>query len=156
VPDGYISMRSDTYTGYALLRSILRSTSDDDVAQALAYGKRIKLYPLSQAAEPAPTVFADAIDVVFDATIPYDSAFFEALDRVIQREPWLTRDKAMVDTVKAIGIEKDKPLRQTDRPVSCSTTAPRTRTPGWTQSTRRCSRRPSTTARNGRCPRRWR
>jgi hypothetical protein len=114
VPDGYIAMRSDTYSGYALLRSILRSTSDDDVAQALAYGRRIKLYPLSQAAEPPQTMFVDAIDVVFDATIPYDHTFFEALDRVIQREPWLTRDKAMIDIVKSIGIEKDTPFEPDD------------------------------------------
>ena len=39
-----------TYQGYALLRSILKSGSDADVAKAVAYGKRIKLYPLSQAA----------------------------------------------------------------------------------------------------------
>lgn len=66
--------------------------SDRDVAQAVAYGRRIRLYPLAQASEPPPTVFADAIDVVFDATIPYDRRFFASLDRMIQREPWLTRD----------------------------------------------------------------
>jgi hypothetical protein len=53
---------------------------------------------------------------VFDATIPYDRAFFEALDRVIQREPWMTRDKAMIDIVKSIGIEKDKPF-EPDEPT---------------------------------------
>lgn len=110
VPDGYIAMRPDTYTGYALLRSILRSTSDHDVARAIAYGKRIKLYPLSTAGDRPQTVFLDAIDVVFDATIPYERRFFTALDRVIQREPWLTRDKAMIDIIKSIGIQKDRPF----------------------------------------------
>ena len=50
---GYIPMPSDTYQGYALLRSIPNSGSDADVAKAVAYGKRIKLYPLSQAGSPA-------------------------------------------------------------------------------------------------------
>jgi hypothetical protein len=110
LPPGYIPMPSDTYSGFALLRSILRSGSDSDVAQAVAYGRRIRLYPLAQAADPPPTVFADASGVVFDATIPYDRRFFASLDRMIQREPWLTRDKAMIDIVKSAGIEKGRPF----------------------------------------------
>jgi hypothetical protein len=54
---------------------------------------RIKLYPLSQAANPLPTVFVDAIDTVYDSTIPYDLRFFWSLDRVVQTEPWLPRDQ---------------------------------------------------------------
>ena len=107
-PDGYIVLPSGNYQGYALLRSILKSGSDADVAKAVAYGKRIKLYPLLQAANPPATKFVDAIDVVFDATIPYDLRFFESLDRIVQREPWLERDKAMIDQLKSIGIEKGK------------------------------------------------
>ena len=87
VPAGYIPMPSDSYLGYALIRSVLRSGSDADVAKAIAYSKRMKLYPLSQAANPPPTVFVDAADVVFDSTIPYDIRFFESLDRMVQAEP---------------------------------------------------------------------
>ena len=54
-----------TYQGYALLRSILKSGSDADVAKAVAYAKRIKFYPLSQAGNPPATTFVDAIDVVY-------------------------------------------------------------------------------------------
>jgi hypothetical protein len=32
VPDGYIAMPSDTYAGYAVLRSNLRSGSDADIS----------------------------------------------------------------------------------------------------------------------------
>lgn len=70
LPDGYIPMASDTYSGFALLRSILRGGSDADIAAAVAYGRRIKLYPLAQADDPPSTTFVDAINVVFDATIP--------------------------------------------------------------------------------------
>jgi hypothetical protein len=110
VPSGYIPLPSDTYAGYALLRSIPKSGSDADVARAVAYGKRVKLYPLSQAAEPPATTFIDVVDVVYDATIPYDLRFFESLDRIVQAEPWLERDKAMIDPLKSIGIEKGKPF----------------------------------------------
>ena len=81
VPAGYIAMPSDTYRGYALLRSVLKSGSDADVAQAVRYAKRMRLYPLSQAATPPETIFLDAADVVIDSTIPYDLRFFESLER---------------------------------------------------------------------------
>ncbi|MFY9839701.1 MAG: DUF1214 domain-containing protein [Xanthobacteraceae bacterium] len=35
--------------------------------------------------------------VLYDSTIPYDLRFFQSLDRFVQREPWLERDKAMID-----------------------------------------------------------
>lgn len=110
VPDGHIVLPSTNYQGYALLRSILESGSDADVAKAIAYAKRIKVYPLSQTANPAPTIFVDAIDVVYDSTIPYDLRFFRSLDRVVQTEPWLMRDRLMIDMLKSIGIEKGKPF----------------------------------------------
>ena len=111
LPSGYIPMPSDTYQGYALLRSVLKSGSDADVAKALAYSKRLKLYPLAQAAEAPPTTFIDASHVVFDSTIPYDLRFFEVLNRTIQAEPWLERDRAMIDQLKTIGIERGKPFK---------------------------------------------
>jgi hypothetical protein len=108
IPAGYIPMPSATYQTYALLRSNLKSSSDADIATAVAYGKRIRVYPLSQAAHPLETRCIDAIDIVFDATIPYDMRFFESLNRIVQVEPWLDRDRAMIDPLKSIGIEKGK------------------------------------------------
>lgn len=81
IPNGYIPMPSDTYQGYALLRSVLRSGSDADVAhtQYVTYSKRIKLYLLSQASDPPATKFVDASGVLFDSTIRYGLIFFESL-----------------------------------------------------------------------------
>jgi hypothetical protein len=111
VPDGYIALPSSTYTGFAILRSNLKSGSEADVAKAVAYGKRVKFYPLSQASNPPETKFIDAINVVFDSTIPYDVRFYEALDRFVQREPWIDRDRVMIDQLRTIGIEKGKPFK---------------------------------------------
>jgi hypothetical protein len=107
-PSGYIALQSDTYGGYALLRSNLAGHSDEDVAKSVAYGQRIKVYPLSRAARPPATAFTDAMDIVFDSTIRYDDTFFDNLNRVVQSEPWLERDRAMIDQLKTIGIEKGK------------------------------------------------
>jgi len=108
IPKGYIPLKSDTYAGYALIRSTPKTGSDEDVAKAVAYGKRVKLYPLSSAARPAKTIYVDVVDTLFDSTIPYDLTYFQSLDRVIQAEPWLERDRAMIDLVRSLGIEKGK------------------------------------------------
>jgi hypothetical protein len=110
VPSGYIPLRSDTFNGFVIMRSNLASGSDADIAAAVAYGRRLKLYPLAEAARNPQTQFVDLYDAMFDATIPYDEHFFESLHRFVQAEPWLTRDKAMIDPLKSIGIEKGKPF----------------------------------------------
>ena len=69
-------LRPATYGGFALMRSNLKSHSDDDIAASVAYGKKIQVYPLSQAANAPPTVFTDAAGVLFDSTIRYDESFF--------------------------------------------------------------------------------
>src|SRR5262245_52933024 len=94
-PDGYIAIQSETFAGYALFRSNLASHSDADIAKSAAYGRQLKVYPLSQAANPPATQFTDAIGVVYDSTIRYDAGFFQALNRIVQSEPWQARDKAM-------------------------------------------------------------
>jgi hypothetical protein len=108
-PDGHIVLPSETYRGFVILRSNFKSRSDADIKSAVEHGKRVKVYSLG--GDPDSTVFVDAYDKPFDATIPYDASFFELLDRFVQKEPWLTRDKVMIDILKTIGIEKGKPFQ---------------------------------------------
>lgn len=109
VPGGHIALQSDTYRGFALLRSNLKSGSDADIVKAVAYGRRMNFYPVSDAGG-VRTKFVDALGQLFDSTIPYDLRFFEALHRFVQIEPWLTRDKALIQTLQSIGIRKGKPF----------------------------------------------
>lgn len=115
-PEGYIVLPSETYRGFVILRSNFKSHSDADIASAVAHGKRVKVYPLG--GNPDSTVFVDAYDKPFDATIPYDATFFELLNRFVQAEPWLTRDKVMIDMLKTIGIEKGKPFKPDEKTKS--------------------------------------
>jgi hypothetical protein len=110
VPDGYEALQPKTHGSYGLFRSNLKSHSDADVAKSVAYGKRVRIYPLSQAANPPATVFTDVNEINFDSTIRYDFRFFEGLNRIIQTEPWLERDRLMIDHLRTLGIEKDKPF----------------------------------------------
>ncbi len=123
LPDGCIPMPSSTFTGYAILRSNLTDGSAADVARAIEYGKRIKIYPYAQAAGPPQTTFVDLLNVDFDTTIPYNMHFFELLDEFVQREPWLTRDMAMIDQLRTIGIEKGKSFQPNTRTKEILTAA---------------------------------
>lgn len=111
VPDGIMPLESDTYGGFALLRANLRSHALEDAARSVAYGKRVKVYPLTEANDPPETVFVDVQDVLFDSTIRYDSTLYEHLDRVVQEEPWIDRDRAMIDTLATLGIVQGQPFR---------------------------------------------
>lgn len=108
VPDGFIPLKSEVYGGYMLFRSNMRSHSDADVEASIDYGKKIKIYPLSASDNPPATVFSDVKDILFDSTIKWDTSFFANLDRIVQEEPWIVRDRVMIDQLKSIGIEKSK------------------------------------------------
>lgn len=110
LPDGFIPLRSEVYGGYMLFRSNLASHGDADVQASIGYGRKLKIYPLSAAANPPETVFSDVKDFLFDSTIKWDASFFDNLNRVVQEEPWISRDRVMIDQLKSIGIEKDKPF----------------------------------------------
>jgi hypothetical protein len=123
VPDGYFPLQSDTFGGYMLFRANLKSHSDADVQASIAYGKRMKMYPLAQAATPPATIFTDVMDILFDSTIRYDASFFEHLDRIVQDEPWLDRDRAIIDPLRSLGIEKGKPFNPNNATKALLTSA---------------------------------
>lgn len=115
IPAGYIPLQSDTLGGYILFRANFKSHSDADVAASIAYGKRMKVYPLSAAAHPPETVFTDVKDIDFNTTIQYDASYFDHLNRIVQSEPWLDRDRIMIDQLASLGIEKGKPYQPSDQ-----------------------------------------
>jgi len=106
-PKGVFVLRPDTFSGFALLRSNLVSHSDADIEKSVAYGKRVKIYRLGG---PETTNFVDAYDKMYDSTIRYDASFFANLNRAVQSEPWIDRDRVMIDQLRSLGIEKGKPF----------------------------------------------
>ncbi|WP_259067880.1 DUF1214 domain-containing protein [Mucilaginibacter sp. X4EP1] len=116
-------MPSAVYAGYAILRSNLTDGSPKDIERAVSYGKKVKIYPYAQAANPPQTVLVDLLQKNFGNTITYNIHFFETLNDFVQREPWLERDKAMIDPLKTIGIEKGKPFNPDARTKEILTAA---------------------------------
>ena len=61
IPDGYFPIQSSTYRIGMAFRSVPAPTATD--ADAYAYSKTLKIYPLSEAANPAPTKFVNLLDI---------------------------------------------------------------------------------------------
>ena len=110
VPAGYIPVPSQTYNGYGLLRAI-PNTPPDDVAKAVALGKKLRLYPLAQAANPPEPRFIDMAGKLFDGIVRFDESFFASLVRMVSEEPVQTHDPALTAFLENLRIEKGKQIK---------------------------------------------
>jgi hypothetical protein len=110
-PAGYIAVRVPTFNGYFLLRAIPAGQTEADVAAALALVRKLRLYPLAQAANPPEQRFIDIHGKTFDGLPPFDESFFVSLNRMIQEEPVRERDLVAMGMLQAIGIEKGKEFK---------------------------------------------
>ena len=70
----------------------------------------IRIYPLKDAANPAPTEFINMSDRAFNTVFPNDLGYFEILNAMIQREPIDAIGPEVRGTLAAIGIVKGKPF----------------------------------------------
>jgi hypothetical protein len=111
VPTGYIVVRPQTYNGYALLRPIPKSSSEADVSNAIALVKKLRLYPLVKDARPPEQRFIDMADKLFDGIVRFDESFYANLARMINEEPVLAQDRAMMGLLLPLGIEKGKEFK---------------------------------------------
>src|SRR5262245_6298615 len=111
VPAGYIPVRPNTYNTYTLVRSILKSNSEEDVSKGNGLVRQIKLYPLSRAANPPEQRFVDMTDILYEGLAPYDASFYTSLARMLNEEPVQPRDLEMMGMLLPLGIEKDKDFK---------------------------------------------
>ena len=111
MPAGYISVRSQTYNGYAIFRAISKSSSAEDVAAAIALIKQMRLYPLAQAANPPQSRLIDMRGKVFDGIVRFDEGFYASLAKMVNEEPVQPRDLQMMGVLRTLGIEKGKEFK---------------------------------------------
>ena len=114
VPSGYIAVRLPTYNGYSLLRAIPPGSTEADVAAALALVKKLRVYPLAQAANPPEQRFIDIHGKTFDGVPNFDESFFVSLNRMVQEEPVQERDLVAMGMLQSVGIEKGKDFKPDD------------------------------------------
>ena len=104
VPQGYRAYRPATYGVHFAFRPVAKNGGT--AADQSTYAQTLKVYRLSQAADPPPTTFIDAYGMDWNTLPVYDTTYFSDLNAVIQREPVLERDKVMMAMLADIGIRK--------------------------------------------------
>jgi hypothetical protein len=107
VPEGYFPVHSTTYRILLAFRSI--QLGGATLADAFAYSKSLKMYPLSEAANPKPG-FVDATPSPLRTLPFYDIRALQTIHDIISVEPVQPQDKVMMGMLATIGIEPGKPF----------------------------------------------
>ena len=108
VPSGYIAIPCEGYRIALGFRSIKLAGMTD--ADANAYARNLKMYPLADAANPKPTRFVDGYPQRLSSLPIYDFRYFEELYDIINVEPVRPRDKVMMGMLASLGMEPGKPF----------------------------------------------
>jgi hypothetical protein len=111
VPVGYYPIRMETYDGFWLMRTIPKSNSPSDIEDAISLLKKISMYPLSKANAPPTQRFIDAYGKLWNGIPRMDEGFYAILARMVNEEPVIAHDLAMMDILRSIGIEKGKEFK---------------------------------------------
>jgi hypothetical protein len=109
IPDGYFRVESTSYRIFLAFRSI--QLEGATAADAYAYSKTLKMYPLSEAGSPKPTRFVDGLSHPLHTLPFYDLRALQDIHDIISVEPVRPRDKVMMGMLATIGIERGKPFK---------------------------------------------
>ena len=104
IPSGYFHVSTAHYNTVAGLRITPVSFEVADIEDAIAYVKKMKLYPYGGNAEE--TVFIDGGNKPYDPRPPYDANYFRLLDSYFQTEAHKPIDATFVTKMELIGIVK--------------------------------------------------
>ena len=108
VPEGYFVARSRTFGNLLFFRTFLK---DGDPKPGVDNVKKnLRVYPLSQAANPPEMKFVNISGKAFSTIGPGDYSAFEFVNRTIQDEPSDASDPYTLGVFASIGIEKGKPF----------------------------------------------
>ena len=108
--EGYFPVRFQTVNGYGAFRAIPEARTAEAVQTALGLVQKMKLYPLAQVSSPPQQRFIDMSGKLLDGIVRFDETFYASLARMIDEEPVLPRDQAMMDKLRGIGIVKGASL----------------------------------------------
>ena len=108
VPEGYLVAKSRTYNLWLMGRGF--KVNGDLTPAVDGIKKNLRIYPLSQAANPPVTKFINASGVELNTVHSNDFSYFEELNEVVQEEPSEALDPERLGLFASIGIEKGKPF----------------------------------------------
>jgi hypothetical protein len=113
VPDGYFVVRPSTYGNWMPFRSFLVDGSTKPGVETVK--KDLKIYQLSDAANPPEMKFVNASGIPSNFVPPGDYSFWSLLNEVIQEEPSEGSDPTTLGLFASIGIQKGKPFNPDPR-----------------------------------------
>ena len=113
VPSGYVVIRPNTYGNWLFFRAFVVDGSTKPGVESVK--KHLKIYQLSDAANPPAMKFADASGVPANFVAPGDYQFWEMLNKVIQEEPSIGSDPTTLGLFASVGIIKGQPFAPDER-----------------------------------------
>jgi hypothetical protein len=113
VPDGYIRVDSPNYRIALAFRSVREPGMT--AADAYAYAKKLRMYYLSEAANPPPQKFFDPIKDRYPTLPFYDERHFEDMAEIMTVEPAREQDKVMLGMLASLGVERGKPFKPDEK-----------------------------------------
>lgn len=113
VPAGYYAYKANTYN---LLFGTRGFVINGDTKTPVANMKeKLKIYPLSKAANPPATNFINSSGKFINTIHSMDFNFFKEVNDVVQEEPNKALDPETLGLLASIGIEKGKPFNPDER-----------------------------------------
>lgn len=108
IPPGYIHVPSPNYRIALAFRSV--PAPGKSAEDASRYAHKLRMYYLSEAANPTQQRFVDPSDQRYSTLPFYDERHFEDMHAIMRVEPVHERDKVMMGMLASIGIVKGKPF----------------------------------------------
>jgi hypothetical protein len=76
--------------------------------------KKLRSYPLAQAANPLKQIYIDMSGKLLDGVVAFDETFFDRLAKMVNEEPVMNRDLVAMGQLRSLGIEKGKDFKPDD------------------------------------------
>jgi hypothetical protein len=109
LPNAYVYTQR-TNNGFAILRPIIESASPENLAKATEFTKQIKIYPLSQAEQPANTRYIDLTGKLLEMTPVLNGTIYSEIHELLQEEPVEERSLTIMGMLTHLGISKGQPF----------------------------------------------
>jgi hypothetical protein len=110
LPAGYLPVPAATYNVHIAVRPLPNPGETLALADAVAYSKRLRAYPLALADRSPANRYIDAYPKSWRTLPTYDMSYFETLAQIIDDEPLQEKDAAMIGLLASIGIQKGTPF----------------------------------------------
>lgn len=99
-----------TNNGFCVLRPIIASGNEENLAKATALTKKIKVYALKDASNQPQMNYVDVYDKMLECTPVMDETLYKEIHEFVQEEHVEEMNLTFMGLLKQIGIEKNKPF----------------------------------------------